>query len=112
MCPNFLSCILALSQTFTKYSSGILIFIIGGFLVLGWVFSKRVIYGSRRDLSNTQLTGMTALIAGSYGASTVIFLRAYLRTICMEYAEYGLVGILQLLYLQEFTAWMAAFTCT
>ena len=70
--------------------------------VLGWIFSKRVIYGSRRDLSSTQLTGMTALIAGSYGASTVMFLRAYLRTICMEYAEYGLVGILSIFIHKNF----------
>lgn len=59
---------------------------------MGWFFSKRVVFGSRNDQSTTQLTGMTALLAGSYGASTVVFLRAYLRTICLQYAEYGAVS--------------------
>lgn len=49
-------------------------------------------FGSKGHASNTQLTGMTALLAGSYGASTVWFLRAYLRTICLKYAEYGAVS--------------------
>ena len=68
-----------------------LLFIVGGFLVLGWFASKRVMFGGR-NVSNTQLTGMTALLAGSYGASTVWFLRSYLRIICLKYAEYGVVS--------------------
>lgn len=77
-----------------QYSSGVLLFVVGGFLVISFFISKRAVFGGRNQPHVTQLTGMSALLAGSYGASTVWFLRSYLRTICLKYAEFALVRIL------------------
>ena len=66
---------------------------VGGFLVISFFISKRAVFGGRNQPHVTQLTGMSALLAGSYGASTVWFLRSYLRTICLKYAEFALVRV-------------------
>ena len=60
------------------------------------VISRRVILGGKHPGGRqSELTGISSLLVGSYGASTVWFLRSYLRTICFKYAEFALVRKVQ-----------------
>mmetsp|Transcript_25965 Transcript_25965/g.24819 ORF Transcript_25965/g.24819 Transcript_25965/m.24819 type:complete len:372 (-) Transcript_25965:24-1139(-) len=87
--------LLHLSHIFSKssifqYTAGAVIFNLGGILVLSLILSKKVLFG-KKDLSYTQLTGMTALLTGSYGATVVWFLKSYFRIICLKYAEFLMI---------------------
>ena len=81
------------TSSYYQYSSGALLFITGGLLVVSYFVSRRVILGTGQNRSSSSLRGMTALLTGSYGATIVWFLRSYLRTIFFKYAEFALVSV-------------------